>query len=792
MCFMRQFFFLACFLFSWSAIAAQCILGIRGTVKDADTRNVLETATVSILELKKTVTTNRSGAYLITGLCPGDYTLRVSHAGCQSIDLHLHLKDDLERNIELPHAENLLKEVVVVGSATLRAEGMSGELVGKALASTRGTTLGESLQKINGVSVLQTGNNIYKPVIQGLHSNRVLILNNGIRQEGQQWGSEHAPEIDPYVANRLTVIKGAASVRYGGDAIGGIILVEPRLMRYTKEISGELNLAAFSNNGMGVVSGLLEGGFDTTGSTAWRVQGTLRRGGNARTPDYWLKNAGVGEMNMSAAAGWRNKNKGVELFYSTFNTRIGIFSGAHIGNLTDLEYLIQTKEPPDYIRDASFSYTIQRPYQAVQHHLFKLRAFAESFANSRISLVLSSQYNVRKEYDLTRSESQLPQLQLNLLTNMADLVWEHFGERKLKGSMGINAMHQNNSINYRYFVPNHQSLDLGFWLAERFRAKKWQLEMGLRYDSRSRFNISDNDRAPFDVLTGNVLVPGEPYGDRRFSGLSGTGVAAYAFNERLRASVTAASSWRAPQVNELFSNGLHHGAARIEKGDAQLTPERAFSVMGSLVFNNDRWNIDWGVYNKEISGFIYLMPTYPPQLTIRGAFPSFAFAQTHAVLTGSDLSIGYRIGNHLRAHAKAALLRAYDRTQKTWLIQMPADRYEVDLGYEFVDGKKWMQSALKLGWQYVTTQERVPPTGNIKVTTNGSVRMESDYMPPPPAYALFNMEGSTTVVLRNRKIDLVMTVSNLLNTRYRDYMNAFRYFSLDRGRDIALKMKFPF
>jgi iron complex outermembrane receptor protein len=204
-------------------------------------------------------------------------------------------------------------------------------------------SLGESLQRITGVSVLQTGNNIYKPVIQGLHSSRVLILNNGIRQEGQQWGSEHAPEIDPYVANRLTVIKGASSVRYGGDAIGGVVLVEPRLLQYNPELNGELNLAAFSNNRQGVLSAMFEGGLDKSGLNAWRLQGTVKRGGNAKTPAYWLQNSGVEEFNMSAAAGWKKKEKGLELFYSLFNTRLGIFTGSHIGNLTDLETLSETE-----------------------------------------------------------------------------------------------------------------------------------------------------------------------------------------------------------------------------------------------------------------------------------------------------------------------------------------------------------------------------------------------------------------------------------------------------------------
>ena len=195
-------YFIFIFLLSFSyELSAQCVLSVSGTVTDNDAKGGLQGASVYLVEMKKTVSTDRLGFYQLSGLCPGDYTIRISHAECQTQDFHIHIKEDIIKNINLPHAENILKEVVVVGAASTRMEGISGELRGRELNATRGLTLGESLQKITGVTLLQTGNNIYKPVIQGLHSSRVLILNNGIRQEGQQWGSEHAPEIDPYIAN---------------------------------------------------------------------------------------------------------------------------------------------------------------------------------------------------------------------------------------------------------------------------------------------------------------------------------------------------------------------------------------------------------------------------------------------------------------------------------------------------------------------------------------------------------------------------------------------------------------
>jgi iron complex outermembrane receptor protein len=788
---MRFTFILSFILLHQLHALAQCTYSISGVIRDEDQQILLEKATVSIVELNKSVMTSASGRYNFNGLCQGDYTIKVTHADCQTIEMHIHLKDDMQQDFVLSHTENRLKEVVVVGTSVVRPEGMTGELKGRQLLSTRGASLGESLQKIAGVTVLQTGNNIYKPVIQGLHSSRVLILNNGIRQEGQQWGSEHAPEIDPYVANRLTVIKGAASVRYGGDAIGGVVLVEPRLLQYRKDLSGEVNVAAFSNNRQGVISALIESAFDKKEKTAWRLQGTFKRGGNARTPSYWLKNSALEEANMSASFGWRDKTKGLEVFYSLFHTRIGIFSGSHIGNLTDLQNVIALQEPPVYIKNADFSYEIDRPFQAVQHQLLKIKTYKEYDDKYRINLILSCQYNQRREFDNIRSESVLPQLELNLLTNMADFILEHFKHPLFKGSMGANIMHQANSINYRYFVPNYQSFDVGVWAAEKYQKNKWQLEAGLRYDIRNRFGISDNDKEPFDLLTGNALLPGAPYGTTLFQGISGTGLVAYKLDDAVRISFTLSSAWRAPQINELFSNGLHHGAARIEKGFMGLKAERAYSAMGTLIVKKEKWEIDWGVYNKWINDFIYLQPGFPPLLTIRGAFPVFDYTQTNANLSGTDWSMIYRINNHLTAGAKASLLRAFDLKAKTWLIQMPSDRYESDVEYSFADGKRTKQPFVKIIFQHVTRQQRVPPTGNIKVKdVLGNVTMKSDYIDPPAAYSLVNFEAGTGLESKTHKIDIVFNVFNALNVSYRDYMNAFRYFSLDRGRNISLKIKY--
>ena len=152
-------------------------------------------------------------------------------------------------------------------------------------------------------------------MIHGLHSNRILILNNGIRQEGQQWGQEHAPEIDPFVATNLKLIKGAAAVKYGSDAIGGVILVNPPDLPESAELSGSVNLVGASNNRLGASSIMLEGGLAGLKGFGWRVQGSIKRAGDAQAADYRLTNTGTTENNFSLGLGYHNDRAGLEVFF---------------------------------------------------------------------------------------------------------------------------------------------------------------------------------------------------------------------------------------------------------------------------------------------------------------------------------------------------------------------------------------------------------------------------------------------------------------------------------------------
>ncbi|MCF3109096.1 TonB-dependent receptor plug domain-containing protein [Niabella sp. CC-SYL272] len=270
-------------------------------------------------------------------------------------------------------------------------------LSGNELRKRSGQNLAQVLQDVPGISMLQTGATISKPVINGLHGNRILLINNGVKQEGQQWGAEHAPEIDPAIAGAIHVLKGAAGVRYGAEAMGGVIVLDPPKLPFGKQVSGEAGTAWASNGRMFGGGFTLKGGWVNHPEWAWRIQGSSRKSGNFKTADYFLNNTGVRELNFSAEAGFRKKRWMLSAYGSYVHTALGIFSGAHIGDTADLKVRMQHEMP---FETGNFSYRIDAPRQQVVHRLYKTTARYQLSDSNRIECWYAYQEDQRKEFDL--------------------------------------------------------------------------------------------------------------------------------------------------------------------------------------------------------------------------------------------------------------------------------------------------------------------------------------------------------------------------------------------------------
>ena len=231
-----------------------------------------------------------------------------------------------------------------------------------------------------------------------MHSNRLLIINNGIRQEGQQWGTDHAPEIDPFIANNISVLKGAASARYGSDAIAGVIVVDADPLPANNKLGGLFYALGNTNGRAGGISGQMEGAINRKQiNYAWRIQGTLKKGGNYAAPAYYLKNTGYEEADYSITWGIKHHIADLKAYYSQYAAKNGIFEGAHAGNLTDLYAAFNRPVPtaPSY-----FSYAIDRSYQQLNHQIAKLSITKHLPDNASLEATYSFQTDKRYEYDL--------------------------------------------------------------------------------------------------------------------------------------------------------------------------------------------------------------------------------------------------------------------------------------------------------------------------------------------------------------------------------------------------------
>lgn len=766
---MRVLAALVCCMVWWAGgLQAQCRFSLSGTILDDHTNLPLPGATLRLQPGGILATTDADGRYRFSGLCAGSYSLSVTHISCDSVVLTIAVKGNVKKDVLLHHTKVELQGVTVQGlrvNNTQVIERVSSEEV----AASRGLNLGEVLKNVNGVTLLGTGSTIAKPVIHGLHSNRILILNNGVRLEGQQWGSEHAPEIDPYVADRFSVIKGAAAVRYGADAIAGVVMVEPRPLPATHGWKAELNLAGFSNNRMGVASAQIENKLKKL-PLAWRLQATAKRGGNTRIPGYWLQNTGLSELNYSATVGWKQENWGAEFFFSAFNTKLGLYPGAHVETVDNLMDAIKSPVPlPAFQSD--FSYSIARPRQEVQHYTGKLSAFYKWNAKTKLSLALSHQENLRDEYD-ARAFIALPEMSLNVGTTAGELVFEKtFAQKHLlqAGALVQRQENVNGAISARQFIRNYQSWMAGAFAIWQVSVNRFDIEAGARYDYRF-----------FESFYRPAGSPAVVQHQRNFNNASASVGVLRRLSTAWRLRANVATAWRPPAPNELYANGVHQGLASFEIGNQEFKAERALNLNLELTYAPDSsLQITVAAYRNQINDFIYLAPTPPPILTIRGFYPVFQYRQTNAVLSGVDAQWSYRPGV-LGWMGKASVLYARDRQADDWLIFMPANRLENTLEYRPVakPQQRWQQRYAGVTWQWVGRQRRTP-----------SPAVAEDYAPPPAAYHLLGIDAGTTHARSG--IELGLNISNLLNTRYRDYLNRLRYFSDAAGINVQVRARIP-
>ena len=749
---------------------------VSGTVKDASNAMPLSRATLVHTGSTQGAVTDSLGRYEIRG-SSGSWELEVRYLGYKTQKLVFDVQKDTIIHILMEQDLTVFDGVEVRSSrVTQRMESTTVETIDQnELDRLRGQTLGETLSGVVGVDMLQTGASIAKPVIRGLHSDRVITMQAGITQEGQQWGGEHAPEIDPFSPGQIQVIKGAAGVEFGIGAIGGVIQVIPRPITMERKLSGTAYLNTYTNNGQLAGSVHLEGSPSVDSKLGWRFQGSVRRAGDSRTPDYVIDNSGFSEQSVNSTIAFRTGLFHHRIYASSYATKLGIYTGAHIGSPNDLQRAIDRGRPAV---EQPFSYKIKAPRQEIQHHLLSAESTVLVKKWGVFDIHYGLQLNNRKEYDIHGRFSrdvERAAFDLTLTTQSLDLRLQHYPLHGFDGKIGLQIKRQGNvRSSVGFLIPDFRSYSAGWYAFEKKEFGLFRAEAGVRLDYH--WVRSFGVRSPrIEGRTDAYLQPSGAFG------------LIWNIDDALKAHATVGTAWRPAGINERFSYGVHHGTAQFEIGDPNLKPEQSINTELGLEWESDLGGIRFNAYNSWIKDFIQLRPDGTIVSTIRGAFPQYVYQQVDAQIRGLELSIHYHPVEWYETGVKGSMLfgehRASNETSNEALYMMPAPSATWLHNIVFADQAWAKQNTIQLGAKAVRRQTRYPALVSTEAYKEPA---------PPPGYVLLDVGFSTKIQGPKQVWNLSLDLKNVLNTSYRDYLSRFRYLIDEPGRNLVIRMTIPF
>lgn len=791
-----KYCFLLLSLLTYSSLSAQmCLFRLTGTVVDIDNKDPLIGATIAIEGQEEYEFTDFDGNFTFEGLCNQHYRFKISHPLCKETWFEIDLNKDTRIQFEVQDKIEKLEEVTV----TEKLYGhdiqstIESTLNNKVIDKNSSGTFGDLLSGISGVSSLNTGNAIVKPVVNGLHSSRVAIINNGVTMEDQEWGSEHAPNIDLNTASYVSLVKGANAIQYGGDAIGGIIIAEPEKIAIRDSIYGKSMITGISNGlGLSTNSNLVyskKNGFQAKAQASYKMQGDVH------APNYILSNSGNNQRAGSFSLAKKDYDKGIYSYYSYMRSCIGILRTSHIGGAEDLLRAINSETP---LMINPFTYSINPPNQQVTHQLFLVSVYKNLPKLGKVTLQFDWQENNRQEFDIRKGNLVgTPSLDLKLMSESLSIDLDSYKNKDSSYKLGIKGKYQYNYANpdtkIRRLIPDFEKYDLGVYgVYKKEFTQDFGVEMGLRVDYRylnayKFYKQSLWTSRNYDLTHSDIVIresENQVLTQPQLHYLNRT--ATFGFHKHilrhtsLLANFTSAS--RAPNPSELFSEGLHHSASRIEIGNLDFVPEKSNKFSVSWEHEDHGEYISAQPFVNYLNDFIVIEPIGVEQ-TIRGNYQLWEYRQTNATLSGIDIDFKYQFPLHWKYSSQIAYVKGYDRTKKEYLISMPPFQFKNYIQYEF-------KSGMNVGIEsiYVAKQNKYP-NNNFSIYLPQTGLFETiDISTPPPAYHLVNIDAEIPIPNRFKlQATLSLKVTNLLNTSYRNYLNRMRYFADEMGRNIVLQ-----
>lgn len=735
-----------------SQVIAQGI--IKGYVTEKENGTELEGVNIFINKLQRGTVTNTEGYFAIENLPYGNYEIQFSYVGYKSVILPVNLnKSEVVVNISLERTNINIGNVLILGNSIRSQEDIPYKietLSRKKLNADGFINTANSLSLLPGVSVVTKGSGITKPVIRGLTGYRVAPVINGLRVDNQQWQEEHDFGLYAVGAERVEVIEGPASLLYGSQALGGVIKIENEKNAPVHSIVGNYNLKLFSST-LGASTEIgLKGAEE---KLSWQVHlngqshADYLAGGGEKVPNTRFANFGAAGM-LSYNSSW-----GVSSLDYNFTHQIqGIIEAKDLNNPKDL-------------KEEHFEREFEGPHHIVDYHIVALRNTI-LLGESTLKFNAGFQSNTREEAEGDEEETEenkMNELDVALHTFSLDAQWIKPIGLSTELTIGAQANFQGNeNEGGRILIPNAEMNEIsGFaYLKQNFGIVN--LDAGLRYDSK---NIETEEMGIKDSANYFAKLS-ENYGT-----LNGAIGAAVKANKNLTFKLNLATGFRAPNLSELTSNGVHEGTTRYEIGDASLKSERSIQTDLGINYQTQDVILNLSLFYNMVSNFIFLQSTRE----FIGANNVYRFMQTDADLKGGEFSAEWNFLNWLNLSGSYSKVIG-KRNNGGYLPLIPADKIIGEAKFHWNELSSLKDFYFSIMVRSYLEQDKV---AEEETTT--------------PAYTLFDLSVGSTLNLFDLDVSVSLNATNLLDKKYYSHLSLLKPLGIyDIGRNISLAVNVPF
>lgn len=768
-------------------------VGISGKITDAKTGEPLPGASISISDIKIGTVADENGMFILNDVPSGHHLIEVTYTGYSSIIEHIDITGNLLKDFALQPTVVENQAVVVTGVTNATSNRKTPVPVVSMhrteILQTPSSNIIDLLTKKPGISQIGTGPGISKPIIRGLGYNRVVVVNEGIRQEGQQWGDEHGIEIDEFSVSRVEILKGPASLIYGSDALAGVINLITNMPVQEGTIKGNLLSNVQSNNNMIGANANIAGNIN---GFNWNLYGTLKYAGDYKNKyDGKVLNSRYDEKNFGGYVGINKKWGFSHLIFSRFDQHVGLVEGER-DDATG-QFLINAGTPMERIAENSDLDKREPiiPYQVILHS----KVISDNnfiLGKYKVKLNVGFQENQRKEFGdpLDPSNASL-HFDLNTINYSAQLIFPE--KKEWHVAIGLNGMAQSNkNRGEELIIPEYNLFDIGsFVYIQRF-FNKITLSGGARFDNRS---IDSKE-----YVEGNI--PKFDAFKLSFSNLSGSVGLSYEPTDFLTIKANIARGFRAPNMAELSSNGAHEGTNRYEYGDKTLKSETSLQLDGGFRLDYEHFSLGIDAFYNSINNFIFYSKLESvvggdSLINVNGnSLMAFQFDQFDAKLTGFEFNLDIHphpldwlhFENSL-SYVRGKFTQQIDGTNNLPLI--PATKLSSELKTNLRKHEKYVRNFYFMMQMDRYFNQNKPFTAyNTETPTN--------------AYTLLNSGVGADLLNKNDKtiLSIHFAVLNITDVAYQNHLSRLKYTDenlqtgrtgvFNPGRNFSLKVNVPF